>query len=116
MTPQTDVYDDVLVGLGNTYWYRGKRVTHVDNTDLVMLLGESWMRRILNINCDFAYVINGTVKFWMRNRPPIKEFKMYGEKIIESEIENSSFLVFTFVRGDGNLSAYKKKVWEKKLA
>lgn len=58
--------------------------------------------KILNPAGDFAYVIPGTIKYWMGQRNPITEYKIIGEQYIISEIENSYFITFQFVRGDGN--------------
>ena len=63
--------------------------------------------RILNPAGDFAYIIPGTLKYWMRQRNPITQCKIIGEQYIKSEIENSYFITFQFVRGDGNSNNYQ---------
>ena len=39
-------------------------------------LGLKWDERILNVAGDFAYVIPGTIKCWLRQRSPIIEYKL----------------------------------------
>ena len=69
---------------------RGKTVYRIDsNQTLNHLLGIKWDERIFNENGDFAFVIEGTVRFWSSRRTPIQEFKVIGGKYITSEIEDS---------------------------
>ena len=49
------------------------------NQTLNHLLGLKWDERIFNENGDFAFVIEGTVRFWLARRNPIQEFKVMGE-------------------------------------
>ena len=70
------------------------------------MLGAKWDERILKEYGDFAFVIRGTVRFWVWERQGIKEFKLIGGKYEESVIEEGNSLVFTFVRGDGNRHDY----------
>lgn len=45
---------------------RGKEVYVItDNHDLDELLGLKWNERIFYENGDFAYVMNGTVRYWL---------------------------------------------------
>ena len=37
------------------------------------------------------------------------EYKYIGNKLIKNEIENSSFVTFQFVRGDGNKYNYNER-------
>ena len=93
----------VVKGIQN----RGKEVYVItDNHDLDELLGLKWNERIFNENGDFAYVMNGTVRYWLTKRNTVVEFKYIGGKYIKSEIEDSFMLVFNFVRGDGNKTQY----------
>ena len=46
-----------------------------DNHDLDELLGLKWNERIFYENGDFAYVMNGTVRYWLSNRNSVVEFK-----------------------------------------
>ena len=36
------------------------------------VLGINWDKRIFNCNDDFAYVVDGTVKFWLTIGGPIQ--------------------------------------------
>lgn len=67
----------------------------------------SWMKWIMNENGDFAYVVPGTLRFWLTKRNPMVEFKLIGDKCVRSEIEDGHQVVFTFVRGDGNRCGFK---------
>lgn len=53
--------------------------------------------------------IPGTIKYWLGRRSPITEYKIIGEQYVKSEIENSYFITFQFVRGDGNWNNYHAK-------
>ena len=87
---------------------RGKMVYQVkSNRMLNPFLGMKWDERILNPAEDFAYVISGTIKYWLGQRNPFTEYQIIGEQYIKSEIENSYFITFQFVRGDGNRNNYQ---------
>ena len=102
-----DVFNGGLALAGKAKTERGKVVHSIDsNQTLNHLLGLKWDERIFNENGDFAFVIEGTVRFWLARRNPIQEFKVIGGKYIKSEIEDNFYLVFTFVRGDGNRHNY----------
>lgn len=73
-------------------------------------IGLKWSVRIMNENGDFAFVVPGTVRFWLASRNPIVEFKLIGDKYIRSEIDGGHQVVFTFVRGDSNRKGYKEMV------
>lgn len=86
---------------------RGKLVYRVkSNRMLDSFLGLRWDKRILNPAGDFAYVISGAIKYWLGQRDPITEYKIIGEQYVRSEVENSYFIAFQFVRGDGNRNYY----------
>lgn len=55
-----------------------------DNHDLDELLGLKWNERIFYENGDFAYVMNGTVRYWLSKRNSVVEFKYMGGKYIKS--------------------------------
>ena len=102
-----DVFNGGLALAGKAKTERGKVVYSIDsNQTLNHLLGLKWDERIFNENGDFAFVIEGTVRFWLARRNPIQEFKVIGGKYIKSEIEDNFYLTFTFVRGDGNRHNY----------
>ena len=63
-----------------------------------------------NENIDFAYVVPGTLRFWLTKRNPMVEFKLIGDKCVRSEIKDGHQVVFTFVRGDGNRCGFKNIV------
>ena len=66
------------------------------------ILGQKWDKRIQNTSGDFAYVVEGTARYWFGKRSPVIGYTYAGNKLIKNEIENSSFLSFQFVHGDGN--------------
>ena len=67
-----------------------------------------WDERIIKCSGDFAYVVEDTVRFWMSKRATIEEFKYIGGKLVKCEIEDSIFVVFISVRGDGNRRQYQE--------
>ena len=59
---------------------RGKMVYQVkSNRMLNPFLGMKWDERILNPAEDFAYVISGTIKYWLGQRNPFTEYQIIGE-------------------------------------
>ena len=107
MTTDCDVFNNGLASVGKSLIERNRTVFKVKrNKELNNLLGEKWDERILNKNGDFAFVEEGTIKFWLHARDPIKEFKCIGDKYLEAGIEQGPSLIFTFVRGDGNSADY----------
>ena len=65
--------------------FRWKEVYVItDNHDLDELLGLKWNERIFYDNGDFAYVMNGTVRYWLSKRNSVVEFKYMGGKYIKS--------------------------------
>ena len=102
--------DVFMEGLGNVLpgvLQRGKMVYQLEsNRVLDSYLGLKWDERILNVAEDFAYVIPGTIKYWLGQRSPIIEYKLIGEQYARTEVENSNFITFQFVRGDGNRNNY----------
>ena len=102
-----DVFDGGLGQIVRGIQIRGRKVYSInDNSNLDHLLGLKWNERVFNENGDFAYVVKGTVKYWLTKKNPIIEFKYMGGKFVRSEIEGLHILVFTFVRGDGNRRQY----------
>ena len=102
--------DVFMEGLGNVLpgvLQRGKMVYQLEsNRVLDSYLGLKWDERILNVAEDFAYVIPGTIKYWLGQRSPIIEYKLIGEQYARTQVENSYFITFQFVRGDGNRNNY----------
>jgi len=106
LTVDKDVF---MEGLGGVLPCYGRKMVYQvkSNRMLDPILGMKWDERILTPAGDFAYVIPGTIKYWMGQRNPITEYKIIGEQYIKSEIENSFFIAFQFVRGDGNRNNYQ---------
>lgn len=82
-------------------------------SDLDELLGNQWhirvLIRVLNVNGDFSYVILGTVSFHLTRGRPLSEYEVVRNadgtyKFQEVFLEQNSYLVFNFVRGDGTKS------------
>jgi hypothetical protein len=105
-----DVFEAGLGSVVSGRLYRGEMVyTPRSNRLIDSILGQKWDERILNQNSDFAYVIGGTIRYWLGQRSSIVEFKYVGGQLIKSEIENNYFVNFQFVRGEGNKHNYKEK-------
>ena len=79
------------------------------NRDLDCCLGVKWDERIMNENRDFAFVIIGTVRCWIKRKAPIVEYRLIGGKFVRNEIEDRFQLISTFDRGDGNQEEYKNR-------
>ena len=80
----------------------------VHNNDLEKFLGKRWDVRISN-NCgDFERVVEGSVRFWKYERPPLDDFFSIGEKFFPYKIEQEPLFVFSFVRETGNSKQYFK--------
>ena len=103
-----DVFTKVLGSSFNGVMDRGRLVYNLRSNRLLDdVLGLKWDKRIFNICGDFAYVIEGTVKFSLGKKSPIVECKVVGRgKYVKSEIDDNSQVVLTFVRGDGNSLQY----------
>ena len=102
-----DAFEAGLGKAGPSKQYRGKQIyTLRSNKSLNDVLGQKWDERIQNTSGDFAYVVEGTVRYWLGKRSPVIEYKYIGNKLIKNEIENSSF---QFVRGDGNRYNYNER-------
>ena len=104
-----DIYEVYLKDIGsvrNSFARKVHCINDPADKNLVGLLGNKWHQRILNKNCDFCYVIEGTIQFWLHKKANIKEYIFVGKQLVEKNIENDSSRVFTFVRGDGVSSNY----------
>lgn len=90
-------------------WYQRNKLIYeiLSNETLDFYIGTKWNERIRNENGDFAYVVPGTLRFWLTKRNPMVEFKLIGNKCMRSEIEDGHQVVFMFVRGDGNRCGLK---------
>lgn len=76
--------------------HRGKIVYRLQSNRLLdSYLGMKWDERILNPAGDCAYVIPGTVKYWLGQRSPSTEYKIIGEQYIKSEVETATLLIFS---------------------
>ena len=70
----------------------GKIVYQLEsNRVLDSYLGLRWDERILNVAEDFAYVIPGTIKYWLGQRSPIIEYKLIGEQYARTQVEKLLF-------------------------
>ena len=87
--------DVFMMGLGRVTPSRKERGREVfrlkSNCILDSFLRQKLDERIFNRNGDFAYVIAGTVKYWLGQRNPVTDFKLIGGQYINSEIENYYF-------------------------
>ena len=61
-----DVYEGTFKDIGVIKKVRGKEAHMIpNNADLYPVLGNTWFERIINMNCDFCYVVPDTVRFWL---------------------------------------------------
>ena len=58
------------------------------------------------------YVVRDTVKFWLNEKRPVKEFFYVGDHLFENRIGNDLQIIFTFVRGVGVKAEYKSDQWK----
>ena len=72
MLIECDLFNNELASVGKSSMERNKKVFKEElNKELNSLLGARWDERIMNKNGDFAFVDEGTVKFWVHSRDPI---------------------------------------------
>ena len=105
---QSDVFL-CLSEMGEEEIVCGRRKRKVnDNRELDVLLGEKWDTRIKNVNGDFYFVKQRSVKFWLFEREPIHDFHMIGDKFFDYFIEQEPLFILTFTRMCGNKDDYKE--------
>ena len=104
---QSDAYENVFgkVGTG-TRSKRGRLMKEVRNAEMKSILGAKWNVRVKNVNGDFYFVTEGTVKLWITDRTPIKDFICIGGTFFQYLYEQDPLLVLIFVRGRGNKAKY----------
>ena len=108
-----DIYEEYLRNIGVLKKSRRRDVYVVDNnSDLCNILGSKWFERIVNENGDFCYVVAGTVRFWLNEKRPVKEFFYVSDHLLQNYIENDLQVIFTFVHGDGVNAEYKANQWK----
>ena len=97
-----DNYNGYLKNTGVVNKFKGKNVHVVsNNNEISRIMGKKWFQRIINTNGDFCYVVRDTVRFWLNEKRPVKDFFYVGDHLFENQIRNDLQLIFTFVRGDG---------------
>ena len=83
--------------------------TIVHYSDLDEALGSKWFIRGLNESGDFCYAILGTVRFYLRERPPLKDYIPSKDGVVKQVVYSQGHsLVFIFIRGDGVSSDFSK--------
>ena len=77
---EEEIYSNVLGSLSTKAVKERVRLVQYVGSNHVFdkVLGFNWDKRIFNCNGEFAYVINGTVKFWLKRKSPITEYKFVG--------------------------------------
>lgn len=71
-----DVFNESLGRITSKSYQKNKLIYKVfSNETLDCYVGTKWNERIMNENGDFAYVVPGTLRFWLTKRNPIVEFK-----------------------------------------
>ena len=69
-----DIFDEGLALAGKSWKERGMTVYQIDsNQALNHLLRITWDECIFNEKGDFAFVIEGTVRFWLSRTTAIQE-------------------------------------------
>ena len=72
-----DVFNESLGRIKSKRYQRNKLIYEVlSNETLDCYIGTKWNERVMNENGDFAYVVPGTLRFWLTKRNPIVEFKL----------------------------------------
>ena len=106
-----DVFSESIGRVTSRSFRRNKLIYQVHSNGILdSYIGVKWNERIMNENGDFAFVVPGTLRFWLAKRSPIVEYKLIGDKYVRSEIEDGYQVVFTFVRRDGNKHQYQNMV------
>ena len=71
---QSDAYENVFGKVGTvTRSNHGKLMKEVRISEIESILGAKWNVRVKNVNGDFHFVTEGTVKLWITDRTPIKK-------------------------------------------
>ena len=79
------------------------------NNELERFLGRRLDVRVRNNRGDFESVVEGSVRFWKHERPPMDDFFSTGGKFFPYKIEQEPLFIFTFVRETGNSRLYFEK-------
>ena len=74
---QKDAFQN-LESLGKRHQNKKGWLTSDCNT-LATLFGEKWHYRVVNSNKDFAYVVDGTIIFRLKERPPMIDYSDEGQ-------------------------------------
>ena len=73
---EEDVFQEGMVVAGSKHMERNREVYRLrSNGDLDSCLGVKWDERIMKENGDFAFVITGTVRYWIKRKAPIVEYQ-----------------------------------------
>ena len=96
-----DICKSMFKNIGVVKKLRGKNIHAVDNNaDLCHVLGNKWFERIISVNCDFCYVVAGTVRFWFTEKRPVKEFFYFGDHLLEhKKFQMTCYLCLTLFKG-----------------
>ena len=78
---EEDVFQEGMAVAGSKHMERNREVYRLRSND--SCLGVKWDERIMNENGDFAFVITGTVRYWIKRKAPIVEYRLIGGKICE---------------------------------
>ena len=101
-----DVFDDLLQKCTqDTYskYYPAKF------SDLDCVLGSRWDEKIYTRLGDFAYIVEGTLKFSVRSRKPNTRYLYQGGAYVESVKKRKPVLVTSFVIRSSNRKAYERR-------
>ena len=75
-------------------------------SDLDNVLGQKWHFRVVNEAGDFSYVILETLSFYLTKGKPILDYSVEKKEDTFTFkpffIEQCNFIIFKFIRGDGN--------------
>ena len=94
---QKNAFQD-LESLGKKHPNKKGWLTAECNT-LDTLLGEKWHYRVVNSNKDFAFIVDGTVIFRLKERPPMIDYSDKGQVTFS---HRGFLLEFCFVKERGN--------------
>lgn len=85
---------DLFAAVGQTISRNSKTFTVSSLSMLNQIVGKNWHIRIVNRFCDFGYVREGTVRFYMLERQPMEEFDSAGTVV--KLVHRGVLFVFSF--------------------
>lgn len=106
------VDEDIFEAFLHEFSHRKPKMFVKDNNALNGSLQKGWWWRIISSKMDFAYVIQGSLKMHMKNKPAVAEFLKTKNGFEEHHIHGPGTLHIQFVKGQGSEHHYHHGDWQ----